>query len=95
MCSVAQCRDALSRRVVGQAFQTIGQRFHDERRRGVLRFANGELDLLVMRVGRDAGEQGAQLFKRVGLELGEMRIHVGRRMGVKMGIIAEKYGTAL
>ena len=79
--------------ILGETAQVISAP-HEEKR-GVLRFANGELDLLELRVGRDAGEQGAQLFKRVGLELGEMRIHVGRRMGVKMGIIAEKYGTAL
>ena len=58
-----------------------GQRLHDERRRRMLRFANGELDLLVLRVRGSAGEQGAQLFEGVGLELGEVRIHVECRMG--------------
>jgi hypothetical protein len=48
-----------------------------------------------LRVRRDAGKQGAQLFKGVGLELGEVRIHVGRRMGVKMRIILEKPIAAL
>ena len=47
----------------------------------MLRLADGELDLLVLRVRGDAGEQGAQLFEGVGLKLGEMRIHVGRRKG--------------
>jgi hypothetical protein len=48
-----------------------------------------------LRIRRDAGKQGAQLFEGVGLELGEMRIHVGRRMGVKMRIIPEILSAAL
>ena len=51
----------------------------------MLRFADGELDFLVLRIGRDAGEEGAQLFEGVGLELGEMRIHVECRMGWQSG----------
>ena len=42
----------------------------------MLRFADGELDLLELRIRRHAGKQGAQFFEGVGLELGEMRIHV-------------------
>jgi hypothetical protein len=83
---LTQRRDALRRRVIGQTLQSIRQRFHDESRCGVLRFADGELDLVVLRVRGDAGEQGAQLFEGVGLELGEVWIHVGRRMGVKSGL---------
>jgi hypothetical protein len=43
----------------------------------VLGFADGEFDLFILRVGRNASKQGAQLFKGVGLELGKMRIHGG------------------
>ena len=50
---------------------------------GVLRLADRQLDFLVLRIRRDAGEQLAQLFEGVGLELGEMRIHVGRRIGCR------------
>ena len=55
----------------------------------MLRFADGELDLLVLRARRYAAKQGAQLFEGVGLELGEMRIHLGVAGDVGMRIITE------
>jgi hypothetical protein len=63
----------------------------------MLRFANRELDLSILRVGCNAGEQGAQLFERVGLELGEVRIHVGAiGAATKALIIAEnRSGSAV
>ena len=61
----------------------------------VLWLADRKLDLFIGRVWRDAGEQGAQLFKGVRLELGEVWIHVGSRMSVKMGIIPENGFAAL
>jgi hypothetical protein len=87
---LAQDRHALGGRVVGQPLQAAGQRIHDELRRGVLRLADGEFDLLVFGIRRHAGKQSAQLFERVGLKLGEMRIHVGRRMGVKRRLSPKK-----
>ncbi len=80
---LAQRRNALRRRIVGQALEATRERFHDETGRRVLRLADRQLDLVILRVRRDAGKQGAQLFEGVGMELAEVRIHDRRRVSAK------------
>ena len=70
-----QGRYAQRGRIVRQPAEPGNQRFLDEGRSFVLRFADRELDFLVLRIGCDAGKELAQFFKRVGVQFGEMWIH--------------------
>src|SRR5471032_2511468 len=64
-----QSRDTEGGRVHGHLIQVVGQGFGDKAWRTVLRFTDGQRDRALVRVWRDAAEQGAELLERVGLQL--------------------------